>query len=192
MKKIGLTGGIGCGKSIVASIFTSLHIPVYNSDFEAKRLMNSHSKIREKIIALLGEQAYSENQLQKEVIAQAIFTNSNVRIKMNEIVHPIVREDFQLWASKQKSPYVIMESALLFDSDLYTLFDKTIFVNCPLEKRIENVMKRDSCSKESVLQRIEMQPNVEFCLKKTHYVVENNNTFVIPQVLEIHKSILTI
>ena len=192
MKKIGLTGGIGSGKSIVASIFASLHIPIYNSDFEAKRLMNSHSQIREKIIDLLGEQAYSGNQLQKDVVANAIFTDSNVRSKVNEIVHPIVREDFQLWASKQKSPYVIMESALLFDSDLYTLFDKTIFVNCPLEKRIEQVMKRDSCSRESVIQRIEMQPDVEFCLQKTHYVVENNNTFVIPQVLEIHKSILTI
>ena len=130
--------------------------------------------------------------MQKDVIADAIFSNPQMRINLNNIVHPIVREDFIKWSLHQKTPYCIMESALLFDSDLYTMFDASIYVNAPIDLRIERVVARDNCSKEKVMQRIKMQPSDEFCLQKSDYVVENNNTFVIPQVIEIHKRILNL
>lgn len=190
MRKVGLTGGIGSGKSVVAKIFNCLHIPVYESDEQAKILMNSNEIIREAIILLLGSSAYNGTVLQKQVVSQAIFSDSSLRMSINSIVHPEIRNHFNEWANKQTSSYVIMESALLFDSDLYTYFDKVICVNAHIETRIQRVMQRNNVTRDDVLQRMKMQPENEFCLRKSDFVVENNNTFVIPQVIAIHNCLI--
>lgn len=192
MKLIAVTGGIGSGKTIISKIFNCIGIPVYFSDSEAKRLMCSNSEIREKLQKEFGNNVYVNGQLQKNILAQIIFNNSESRKIVNQIVHPVVRKDFIEWTQNQNSDYCIMESALVFDSDLYSLFDAVVYVDSPIEIRIQRVMNRDNCSREDVLQRIKMQPSDEICLQKSHFVVENNNTFVIPQVLKIHQRILTL
>lgn len=190
MKYIGLTGGIGSGKSVIAKIFECLHIPVYYSDSQAKRLMNSHEGIRKQLIALLGESVYKANKLQKNVVAHALFSDDSLKLNIDSIVHPVVRSDFFEWANKQFAPYVIMESALMFQHDLYTHFDAVVFVNSSIETRIARVMERDGLQQNEIEQRIKMQPNDEICKQKAQYIIENNNTFVIPQVMSIHSKIM--
>lgn len=189
MKYIGVTGGIGSGKSVVCKVFECLHIAVYYSDYHAKRLMHTNQTIREKLIGVLGASVYVNNQLQTHVIAQALFADESIKKTIESIVHPIVRNDFFEWAQKQSSPYVIMESALMFQHDLYTYFDAIIYVQANDDIRTQRVMQRDGLTPDQIQARMNMQPLEEICLQKSQFVIENNNTFVIPQVIEIHRNI---
>ncbi len=170
---VGLTGGIGSGKSTVGKMFKKLGVPVYNSDKQAKKLMNSSEKIRKKIIALLGEGAYEDNQLNRPYIAKQVFENKELLTGLNSIVHPAVRKHFMKWAGKQKFSYVIQETALLFENDARDNYDKVILVTAPKQTRIGRVVKRDGTSENSVLARMKNQLPDDLKSKKSDFVIEN-------------------
>jgi dephospho-CoA kinase len=186
---IALTGGIGCGKSVVARVFSCLRIPVYDSDSRAKKLMNTDENIKNSLIRLVGNEIYKNGCLQKEVMAKAIFSDADLLTKVNSIVHPAVWNDYVAWSEKQHAPFTIMETALLYETDLYKNFKKSIAVVANDEIRIQRVMRRDSCSYESVMARIKNQPSVEKAVQNADFIIENNDTFVIPQVMEVYNTL---
>lgn len=190
-KIVGLTGGIGSGKTTVAHMFKALGVPVFNSDDEAKVLMNSSVIIKQEIIELLGENSYKDDTLNKPYIASQIFNTKAVLKQINAIVHPKVAAAFDTWVSKQNAPYVIKEVAILFETRTESLVDFIITVIAPLETRIQRVMERDQKSREAVELIIDNQLSDSEKIKKSHYVIENNNRLITEKkVLEIHTKIL--
>ncbi len=174
-KIVGLTGGIGSGKSTVLELFKDRGVAVYIADVEAKRLMNEHSKLKEEIIDLLGENAYLNGQLNRKYIAQQVFNNPQKLQKLNDLVHPKVREDFLSFAKNSKSEIVIYETAILFESGSDALCDFVISVVANEEERIKRVMKRDNCTEEEVRKRIENQLSDEERVRKSDFVIYNDN-----------------
>jgi dephospho-CoA kinase len=157
MKKIGITGGIGSGKSYVSSIIKSMGFPVYHSDESAKLLMESNPVIKEGLQLLCGNSIYEKDELNKKKLAELIFESPELREKVNGLVHHIVRADFAQWASNQSKEIVFNEAAILFETGAHTNFDATILVIAPEAIRINRVMKRENCSRELVLKRIHSQ-----------------------------------
>jgi dephospho-CoA kinase len=170
---VGLTGGIGSGKSTVAKFFKALGVPVYDSDAQAKRIMKSSKKIRKKIIALLGEEAYEDKSLNRAYIAKSVFGNKELLEELNGIVHPAVRKHFLKWSQKQDYPYVVQETALLFENKSNHLYDKVILVTAPQKLRIARVMSRDNSTEEQVLARIENQLADTDKIELSDYIIEN-------------------
>lgn len=189
---IGLTGGIGSGKSLVADFFKLLGVPVYTSDVEAKKLMYTNSFIRKSLIDAFGDKVYSDSgELNRSELATLIFNNEDALQKVNNIVHPQVRLHYKEWLLKHAvEPYVIQESALLFDTGFYTNFDKIITVTADKEIRLSRVVERDSCTKESVLERMSKQISEQEKIEKSDFVIYNNSELVIPQIITVHKEIL--
>lgn len=189
---IGLTGGIGSGKSLVADFFKLLGIPVYISDWEAKKLMQTNNLIRKDLIEAFGSAVYFESgELNRFKLAKIIFNNKEALKKVNAIVHPQVRLHYQEWLLKQvDSPYVIQESAILFDTGLYKNFDKIITVTADKDIRINRVVERDSCTKESILERMSQQISEKEKIAKSDFVIYNNSELIIPQIIAIHKQLL--
>ena len=188
---VGLTGGIGSGKSTIAAMFQELGVPVYNSDERAKHLMNTSKKIRKRLIELLGEKAYLDDKLNRVYIAKKVFNDADLLENLNQIVHPVVRKDFVKWTKKQNAPYVIQETALLFENNAQELYDSVILITAPKELRIERVLARDEFTKEQVIARMNNQLDDETKLKLTNFVIENielESTAL--KVLEIHEAIL--
>lgn len=190
--KVGVTGGIGTGKSLVCSIFKVLQVPVFEADLVAKNLMNSDNKIREDLIALLGENVYSgQGTLNKKRIAEIIFNDKEIIQKVNQIIHPAVRNSFISWWQQQNTDYIIQEAAILFESGAYKLMDYNILITAPEELRIKRVMKRDGATKQQVLARMANQWNDEEKIKLADFIIYNDESnFLVTQVLEIHKKIL--
>ncbi|MCQ2606504.1 MAG: dephospho-CoA kinase [Bacteroidales bacterium] len=188
-KHIALTGGIGCGKSVVARVFSVIGVPVYDSDSRARALMEQDDYIISSLQNLIGEQIYENGHLQKKIMANAIFTDKSLCEKVNAIVHPRVWLDYEQWSEKQSAPFTIMETALLYESDLYKKFDFSIVVVADDNVRIQRVMKRDNCDANSVLQRINSQSSIKNAAQKADYVIENNNTFVISQIINVYNAI---
>jgi dephospho-CoA kinase len=187
MIKIGITGGIGSGKSTVCRIFQLLDIPVYNADKEAKELMVNDIALKRNIIDLLGSDSYINDVLNKEFIASKVFKNNKLLKKLNSLVHPAVKNDFTKWSKKQRAHYVIYEAALMIESGTYKLLDKIIVVTAPLEQRIARVCERDKVDKEKVLVRINNQLSQEDMLKYADYMITNDGKMsLISQVLELH------
>ncbi len=185
MKSIGVTGGIGSGKSIVCKIFEVLGFPVFYADAEAKKCMIEDSQLIQSVIDLLGEESYSNNELNRAFVAEKIFYNSDLKAKMDALVHPAVYRAFEKWKSLQNSPLIFNESALLFETGSHERFDEIILVVADLETRIERVMKRDEVSREAVVSRIQHQMLDEHKLKMNPHVIENDrHHMLIPQVLE--------
>ncbi len=191
---IGLTGGIGSGKSLVANFFKLLSIPVYISDLEAKKLMQTNSLVRENLIDAFGEVVYSDSgELNRSELAKIIFNDGNALKKVNEIVHPQVRLHYKEWLSQHVGvSYVIQESAILFDTGLYKNFDKIITVTADKEIRLNRVVERDSCSRESVLERMSKQISEQEKIEKSDFVIYNNTELVIPQIIAIHNQLLAL
>ena len=189
---VGLTGGIGSGKSTVAEFFRLLGVPVYTSDSEARKLMQTDSLIRKNLIQAFGESVYLETgDLNREVLAKIIFNDADALKKVNAIVHPQVRQHYQKWLLKQtEAKYVIQESAILFDTGLYKSFDKIITVTADKAIRIDRVLKRDSCTKESVLERMSKQISEKEKITKSDFVIYNNDELIIPQIIRIHNQLL--
>lgn len=186
MKVIGITGGIGSGKSLVAKIVHTLGFPVYYSDQRAKELMDENPAIQIALLALFGQHAYSQGKLNKSFIADQIFQDDDKRLKMNQIVHPVVRADFMDWVKSQNTPLVFQESALLFETGNHAAFDAIILVTASESLRIQRVMERDGLTEEQVKARISAQLSDEQKRKKTPYIVRNDgDEFLIPQILEI-------
>lgn len=188
---VGLTGGIGSGKSTVAKLFEALGIPVYIADVEAKRLMNSSKIIRRKLIALFGDDAYVNNTLNKPLIASKIFNDASLMSKMNSIVHPKVGIDFKRWSEKQTTAYVIKEAAIIFEQNRQADYDIIITVTANIQDRISRVMKRDDTTEEKVRAIINNQLSDDEKIKKSDFVIINNNLEETKiQVLKTHKCIL--
>lgn len=188
---VGLTGGIGSGKTAVAKMFRALNVPVYNSDKEAKRLMKSSKKVRKAIIKLLGEDAYKGKKLNKTYISNSIFTNKGLLQKLNSIVHPVVKKHFSAWVKKQNAPYVIQETAIIFENLSEDNYDKIVLVTAPKETRLERVMSRDGVSKKKVMERMSNQWDDYIKVKKSDYVIENIHLEdTKSEVIRIHNQLL--
>jgi dephospho-CoA kinase len=192
MKKIGLTGGIGSGKSFIANIFEKLDVAVYYSDTEAKRLMNEHDGIRKALISLFGYEVYTEeNTLNRNYLANKIFSNKELIASLNAIVHPVVRTDFNEWAEKQHGHYVLQESAILFEIGAYKLLNATILVVAPDELRIKRATQRDSVPPEEIMKRMNNQANQQELAKKADFIIYNNEKeMLLPQIIGIHQEIM--
>ncbi len=175
MKKIGLTGGIGAGKSTLAHILLAMGYPVYFSDDRSKQLTQTHPEIRKGLTELIGEQIYKGNQLDRSALALAIFSDDTLRVKVNQIIHPIVRLDFDLWVEEQTYPLVFNEAAILFETGASERFDAMILVTAPEELRIQRVMKRDLCSREEVVNRIKHQWTDEQKMQSADVVIVNDD-----------------
>ena len=187
MLKIGLTGGIGSGKSTVAAIFEVLGAPVFYADEEAKRLMNEDPHIQSAIKQLLGENSYLDGKLDRNFIAKEIFSDAEKLSELNKIVHPVTIAHAAAWMEQRKKPYAIKEAALIFESDSNKHLDFVIGVFRPVEKRIERVMKRDGITQEQVTERINRQMNEEEKMKLCDFVLINDGqTLLIPQVIDLH------
>lgn len=190
MKRIGITGGIGAGKSLVAEIIKAMGYPVYNSDERAKELTESNPKIKEGLIHLFGEEIYQNDKLNKFALAQAIFSDNSQREKVNALIHPIVREDFNLWAMAQNNSLVFNESAILFETGSFKNFDAIILVSAPKEIRIKRIMKRDNCSENEVLKRMNSQFSDEEKYQLTEFRVLNDEQT--PLLVQVEKIILNV
>lgn len=172
---VGLTGGIGSGKSTVAKMLAALGVPVYNSDIEAKSLMVRSKVLKRKIIALLGEQSYKGAALNRRYIASRVFNDRQLLQQLNELVHPAVRKHFVKWCKKQDCRYVVQETALLFENGSNYLYDKTILVTAPKEIRINRIVERDGSTRKQVLERMKNQMTDEEKLPLADFVIENND-----------------
>ncbi len=173
MKIIGLTGGIGSGKTTVAQLFSELGVPIYIADTEAKKLMDSSKVIRRKLVALLGEDAYSGTKLNRKFVADKIFNDKFLLDAVNAVIHPKVAAHFKKWVSKQKATYVIKEAAILFENGSYKDCDMVILVTAPKQMRINRVMARDNISKAEIEQRMNNQWSDEKKLKLADIIIEN-------------------
>lgn len=188
---VGLTGGIGSGKTTVAKQFSELGIPVYIADEEAKNLMRRSKVIKRKLIKLFGEDAYVNKELNKPFLANIIFNDKTYLQKMNAVVHPKVAKHFHKWMLKQEAPYVIKEVAILFENGGHKACDFVITVTAPIETRIERLLKRDTTSKEKIKAIMDNQWTDEEKIKQSHFVIENiqlEKTKI--QALKIHKKLL--
>jgi dephospho-CoA kinase len=191
MLKIGITGGIGSGKSTVCRVFSAMRIPVFEADQIAKDLMNTNEEIYEKLVNLFGASVYqSDHTVDRKQLAGIVFNNPYLLAQLNEIVHPAVRETFFNWCEKQQSPYIIHEAAILFESGFYKMMDKTITVVTKENERIQRVMKRDGLTLELVKERIRNQWTDDERIKLADFVIGNNDDeLIIPQIIEIDKKI---
>jgi dephospho-CoA kinase len=191
MLKIGITGGIGSGKSTVARIFEGLGIPVYYADSKAKEMMSENGVLAGQIKGLFGEEAYLKGELNRSYIASKAFGNQELLERLNALVHPAVFKDFDDWCEKQKSAYVLKEAALLFESGSYRSLDYVIVVSAPRSLRIERTMQRDGVEKAAVLARMRKQLSEKERLSGADFVILNNGKKpLIPQVLELHRKFL--
>ena len=193
MKIIGLTGGIGSGKSTVARMFEQLGVPVYFSDDEAKRLMVDLPDLREKIMQRFGEQAYDEKGLNTGYLAGRVFNDRESLEALNGLVHPEVEKHFRSWALSQNSNYVLQENPLLFEKNKQDQYDAVVLVTAPTELRIERVISRDGVSKSEVEARIRNQMDQETKAALATYVIENTGDLdhCRDSVRAIHESILS-
>jgi dephospho-CoA kinase len=192
--KVGITAGIGSGKTTVCAIFERLGVPVYYSDKRAKDLMQEDKQLVLQIRNLLGESAYNEDKsLNRVFIAEQVFGNESKLLTLNELVHPAVKKDYESWASILENkgyPYCIKEAALLVESGSYKDLDKLIVVTAPVEDRISRVIARDGTTAEQVKKRIDAQLPDEQKLKLADYVIINDKaTDLVPQVTKIHLDI---
>jgi dephospho-CoA kinase len=175
-KIIGLTGGMGSGKTTIANYFIHLGIPVYIADDEAKRIMQS-AALTSEIRAIFGNSIFEGTTLNRNKLAQIVFNNSTQLEQLNAIVHPAVRADFQVWRDQNNtSKYVVYETAILFESGFYKNCDCIITVTAPLESRLQRVILRDSTTREQVLQRIAFQWTDDQRIEKSTFVIDNSNS----------------
>ena len=189
--KIGLTGGIGSGKSTVAQIFEVLGIPVYYADIAAKRLMNEDAEIRSAITRVFGHGAYANNILDRKYISSIVFSDPAKLESLNGIVHPATKKDGENWMSLQTTPYAMHEAALIFEAKVSDRLDYVIGVSSPQELRIKRAMERDNLSREEVLKRMSKQLDEELKMSKCDFVLINDEQqLLIPQVLELHEKLI--
>ena len=193
MLKVGVTGGIGSGKSIVCRVFAALGVPVYNADAVARDLVDSDEKLKARIKKDFGHDMYdASGMLDRKKMAMTVFNNKAALTKLNGIVHPAVVKHSEAWIKQQAhAPYIIREAAILFESGTYKMLDRIITVTAPKETRINRVMERDKKSREEILAVINNQMDDKDKIRKSDFVIINNNSkLVLPQVLAIHEKLL--
>ena len=184
MKKIGITGGIGSGKSVVGQILEAMHFPVYYSDQQSKILVDTDLIIREELIKLLGTKVYLDGKLNRPFLTQQLFSNDDLRLKINQIIHPKVREAFTNWVNKQSSNLVFNEAAILFETGAYQLMDYNILVTAPLELKIDRVLKRDNIAINEIQERISKQWSDEEKIPLADFVIVNDEVKPLLQQIE--------
>ncbi|MEP6466975.1 MAG: dephospho-CoA kinase [Parafilimonas sp.] len=191
MLKIGLTGGIGSGKTTVAKIFSVLGIPVFNADDVAKKIMNEDENVKQAVINLFGKDAYKENTLNRKYIADIVFNDAFKLEQLNAVAHPATIAAADKWMQQQTTAYVIKEAALMFESPAAAHLDYVIGVYAPQALRLQRVIHRDSINREDVLARMNNQIDEEIKMKLCDFVVVNDEQeAVLPQVLSLHKKFL--
>ena len=174
MLKIGLTGGIGAGKSLVGKLLETLGYPVYYSDAAAKELVDTDPEIRSQLIELIGPDAYIDEELNRPFLAQQLFKDDELRIQVNQIIHPKVRSAFVDWCNSQTYPYVFNEAAILFETGAYKTMDLNLLVTAPKELRIQRVMDRDKMSAEQIEERMSKQWSDEEKKDLANYTIVND------------------
>lgn len=188
---IGLTGGIGSGKSTVAKVLESMGYPVFYSDQVAKELMTSDQDLQSEIISHFGENAYENGVLNRAYLAERIFTNPADKNIINHLIHPRVRASFVAFAESSNSKLVFNEAAILFETGTYSNFDKTVLVTAPVETRIDRVIKRDNCSREDVQNRMNNQWSDDRKVLLSDFVIKNGDTdAILDQVEKIVEALL--
>ncbi len=188
MFKVGLTGGIGSGKSTVARVFGVLGIPVFNADEESKRLLREDAGVKSAVVGAFGTGIYPGGELDRAALASIVFNDPEALTKLNAIAHPAVRKQLGRWVDEQRSPYVLVEAALMVDTGWYRSMDQLILVSAPETERVKRVMARDGVLAEQVLARIRNQVAEEQRLAVADQVIQNDGTvLVIPQVLALHE-----
>lgn len=191
MIKVGLTGGIGSGKTTVANMFIELGIPIYIADVEAKKLMNSSKVIKRELIQLFGTNTYSDGKINKAFLADKIFNDKDLLVEMNAVIHPKVKTHFKKWIKIQRSLYVIYEAAILFENGGYKECDYIITVTAPETVRIQRIIQRDNATEQSVKAIMDNQWNDAKKVKLSHFVIENKElSQTAKQVKNIHLKIL--
>lgn len=189
MKVIGITGGIGSGKTTTCKIFQELGLSVYYADTRAKELMSNNAPLKNKIIQAFGENAYANGELDRVYLAKQVFGSEEKLSIINGLVHPAVAHDFEEWLDERNNErYVLKEAAILFESGAYQDLDITVLVIAPEDLRIERVLKRDGSTREDVLKRMNNQWTQERKVKLADHIINNDGAqLLIPQVLELHK-----
>ena len=191
MIKVGLTGGIGSGKTLVSEVFIRLGIPVFNADNEAKAILNKDTEVISQIKKEFGENIYSAEGVDRQKLAEIVFNNPQALSKLNAIIHPRVHQYFYEWLKRQDAKYVIEEAAILFESNAYKELDITINVHADELVRINRVVKRDNTTEEAVKSRMKNQMSDGERIKLADYTIYNNgDKMLLPQILEIHQNIL--
>jgi dephospho-CoA kinase len=190
--KLGITGGIGSGKTSVCRVFEVLRIPVFSADSEASVIMEKEDAVKSHLNAITGKDLYSEGNLNRMALADLIFNDNAILEKVNSLIHPLVIDRFRNWAYIQESQYVIMEAAILFESGAAEFVNRIATVVAPVDQRVERVIQRNKLSREQVMERIQNQMDDESRIKLSDYVIYNSeNDMIIPAILKIHEDILT-
>ena len=192
MKKIGITGGMGSGKTTACRVFELLGIPVYYSDEESKKILSSDKIVRVELLQLFGNDILdADDKIDRKKLATLVFNNKLALDQLNAVLHPAVGKHFEKWLLIQQAPYIIKEAAILFESGAYKQVEKVITVTAPLELRIKRILKRDNTSREEILQRIERQMSDEEKIERSDIVLVNDEeVLLIPQILKVHQSLL--
>jgi len=189
--KIGVTGGIGAGKTSVCRVFSVLGIPVFSADTEAREVMDIDTGIILRINTIAGKNLYVNGSLDRTELARLIFNNNKLLEKVNSLVHPVVFSRFREWEKRQSSPYVIMEAAILFESGASQVVDRVITVVAPMEERVGRVIHRSNLTREQVMERMRNQMSDNERISQSDYTIYNSeNDMIIPAVLDIHEDIL--
>lgn len=190
--KLGITGGIGSGKTSVCRVFEVLGIPVFSADREAQDIMENDDDIIAGIKSISGKDLYKNGSLDRTELASIIFNNTTILKKVNSLVHPVVFDHFKKWTLPQSAPYVIMEAAILFESGASAVVDKIATVVAPVEQRVKRVILRNRLSQEQVMERMRNQMDDEERIRKSDFIINNSeNDMIIPSILKIHSEILT-
>tara|TARA_B100001115_G_scaffold183208_2_gene181386 strand:- start:672 stop:1265 length:594 start_codon:yes stop_codon:yes gene_type:complete len=190
---VGLTGGIGSGKTTVARIFQQLKVPIFVADEESKKLLDTNSELQEQLVEWLGPELIKEGKLDRAYMASRIFKDEELLKKVNALIHPAVGRAFQSWYQKQKAPYIIREAAILFESGTHKDCAKIIVVSAPEELRLQRVVKRSGESPEQVKARMAKQWPQEKKEALADYIIHNDHQeMLIPQVLQIHEDLIHI
>lgn len=192
MLKVGLTGGMGSGKSTVAQIFEVMGVPVYYADAEAKKIMSSHPKLTQEIKQLFGQDAYTNGQLNRSLIAEKVFKQKDLLNQLNALVHPYTIAHAKEWMNQQTAPYAIKEAALIFESAIQGEFDVIIGVSAPHALRVQRTMKRDGIGYDQVMDRLQHQIDEEIKLRLCDEIIINDEQkMLVPQVLALHEKFST-
>lgn len=185
--RIGVTGGIGSGKSLVCKVFEVLGIPVYYSDDESRKLIDGDPMIIEQVSTLFGSHLYAGGSLDRKALAAVVFSDGEKLDRLNAVIHPRVKEHFLAWCAMQSSPYVIKEAAIMFESGAYKDLDYMVTVSAPLELRIKRVMERDGLAAEEIRQRIGRQLTDEEREKRSDFVLLNDGSrLLLPRIVDLH------
>ena len=191
MLRVGLTGGIGSGKSTVASVLRVLEVPVFEADAAGRELLSTDAALKAAVMNRFGSSIYRNGELDRPALAEIVFKDPRALTDLNALVHPAIRAAFQQWTAHQKAPYVVMEAAILAETGGHAAFDRMIVVSAPEDLRIQRVMRRDGVAEADVRARMKNQAGEEERLRIADHVINNNDReLVIPQVLSIHAELL--